>query len=100
VARPACRPCPPVIDGSKKTSQIFPDTSPDAERVLLDLLRKAPPWRKLELVGQLNETVRTLALSGLRLRHPQAGPEELRRRLAGMLLGEELATRVYGPLKE
>jgi hypothetical protein len=66
----------------------------------MDLLRKAPPRRKLELVGQLNETVRQLALAGLRLRHPKAGPAELRRRLAGMLLGEELATRVYGPLKE
>jgi len=80
-------------------SALFPDTTPEAERVLLDLLRKASPWRKLELVAQLNATVRTLALSGLRHRHPNASPEELRRRLADMLLGPELAARVYGPLK-
>ncbi len=79
-------------------STLFPDTRPEAERVQIELLRQAPPWRKLHMVGQMNQTVRTLALSGLRQRHPQATPEELRRRLADLLLGPELAARVYGPL--
>ena len=79
-------------------STLFPDTQPEAERVLIELLRQAPPWRKLDMVGQLNRTVRTLALSGLRQRHPQASPGELRRRLADLLLGPELAARAYGPL--
>jgi hypothetical protein len=79
-------------------STLFPDTRPEAERVQIELLRQAPPWRKLHMVGQMNQTVRTLALSGLRQRHPQATLEELRRRLADLLLGPELAARVYGPL--
>ncbi len=62
-------------------------------------MRQAPPWRKLEMVGQMNQAVRTLALSGLRQRHPQATQEELRRRLADLLLGPVLATEVYGPLE-
>jgi hypothetical protein len=66
--------------------------------VLIDLLRQAPPWRKLEMVGQMNQAVRTLALSGLRQRHPQAKPEELCRRLADLLLGPALAAQVYGPM--
>ena len=74
------------------------DTSPDAERVQIELMRRAPAWRKLELVGQMNETVRLLALSGLRQCYPQATPEELRRRLADLWLGAELAARVYGQL--
>lgn len=81
-----------------KTASLFPDTRPEAEAVLIELLRQAPPWRKLHMVGELNQTVRTLALSGLRARHPEAGPQELRRRLADLLLGPDLATRVYGPL--
>jgi hypothetical protein len=81
-------------------SVLFSDTSPEAEEVLIELLRKAPPWRKLEMVGQLNATVRTLALCGLKQRYPQATPEELRRRLADLLLGEELASKVYGPVPE
>lgn len=79
-------------------STLFPDTRPEAERVQIELLRQAPPWRKLHMVGQMNQTVRTLALSGLRQRHPQATLEELRRRLADLLLGPELAARLYGPL--
>jgi hypothetical protein len=51
------------------------------------------------MVGQMNQTLRTLALSGLRQRHPSATPEELRRRLADLLLGPTLAAQVYGPLK-
>ena len=79
-------------------SKLFPDTHPEAEAVLLQLLRKAPSWQKFKMVDQLNASVRTLALSGLRQRHPDAGPQELRRRLADMLLGAELAAMVYGPL--
>lgn len=33
---------------------LFSDTSPEAEAVLIDLLRQAPPWRKFEMVGELN----------------------------------------------
>ncbi len=62
-------------------STLFPDTRPEAERVQIELLRQAPAWRKLEMVGQLNQTVRTLALSGLRQRHPEVTPQELQRRL-------------------
>jgi hypothetical protein len=80
-------------------STLFPDTHPEAERVQIELLRQAPAWRKLEMVGQLNQTVRTLALSGLRQRHPEATPQELRRRLADLLLGPNLAAQVYGPLR-
>jgi len=32
------------------------------------------------------------------LRYPQASEGELRRRLAGLLLGEELACKIYGEL--
>ena len=78
---------------------LFPDTSPEAEAVLIGLLRQAPPWRKLYMVEQLNQTVRALALTGLRQRYPEATPQELRRRLADLLLGPDLARRAYGPLE-
>ena len=46
----------------------------------------------------LNRTARALALMGLRRRFPEASPDDLRRHLAGIILGEELAGRVYGPI--
>jgi hypothetical protein len=78
---------------------LFPDTDPKAERVLLELLRREPAWRKLEMVGQMNEAVRTLALNGLRSHYPNDSPDRLHRRLADLLLGPELAAKVYGPLE-
>jgi hypothetical protein len=66
----------------------------------IERLRQMPPWRKMELVGDLNEAVRTLALAGLRQRHPDDTPAQRRRRLADLMLGPELAARVYGPLQE
>ena len=73
------------------------DTQPDADRVQIELMRQVPSWRKLEMLGQLTQTVRLLAISGLRQRYPDATDRELRRRLADLLLGTEMAARVYGP---
>ncbi len=80
-------------------SRLFADTHPQMESLQIQLLRQAPPWRKLEMVWQMNAAVQDLALSGLMRRYPEDSPTKLRRRLAGLLLGEELATRVYGSLE-
>ncbi len=77
-------------------SSLFSDTSPAAEQVLVDLLHQAPVWRKMEMLAQLNAAAQEVALAGLRRRHPQASEAELRRHLAGLLLGEALAAKVYG----
>ena len=76
------------------------DTPAHVRRVQIELLRQMPTWRKLQLVGEMNRTVRQLALAGLRERHPDDSPELLQRRLADLLLGPELAEAVYGPLPE
>lgn len=73
------------------------DTTPEAEAVLLRLWRETPGWRKWQMMEELNRLARELALAGLRRRHPDASPEVLRRRLADLLLGPELAAQVYGP---
>lgn len=72
------------------------DISPEIEALQLKLLRQASPARKLELLAQMNATVRALALSGLRTRHPDDPPEIIQRRLADLILGAELASKVYG----
>ena len=73
------------------------DTLPEAEAILIRLWRETPAWRKWELMEDLNRTARALALAGLRHRYPNDSPEQLRRRLADLLLGQELAAKAYGP---
>ena len=74
------------------------DTAPEIETVLFKLWRETPTWRKLEMLEDLNRAARQLALAGLRRRFPDASPAVLRRHLADILLGAELAEQVYGPL--
>jgi hypothetical protein len=73
------------------------DTKPETEIVLLKLLRQTPVWRKLQLMTQLNDMTRVLALGGIRQQHPHATADQLQRLLADRLLGLELAAIVYGP---
>lgn len=70
------------------------DTSPDADEVLLKLLRKAPPWRKLQLVSDLNRALRELVLSELGERHPNKSDEELQFLLAERLYGTDVARAI------
>lgn len=76
------------------------DTTPDAESVMLDVYRRMPPWRKAALVDDANRTARQLAMAGLLARHPDESLARIRRRLLGLVLGEPLASRIYGSLSE
>ncbi|MCX6055264.1 MAG: hypothetical protein NTZ74_10190 [Chloroflexi bacterium] len=79
-------------------SALFSDTHPKMEALQIQLWRQASPTRKMEMVAQLNQSAKLLALAGLRSQYPQANQAELGRRLAGLLLGEEIAYKVYGEL--
>lgn len=74
------------------------DTTEAAARIVAAIYRDMPATRKLQLVDDANRTARFLALQGLRARHPGEPIERLRRRLLGLVLGEDLACRAYGPL--
>ena len=76
------------------------DTSPEAERVQIELLRKLRPARKLKLLSDLNELGRRLAMTGLRLRNPHATPEELERGYVRLTLGADLAAKVLSAREE
>jgi hypothetical protein len=81
-------------DGVMRTQSS--DTSLEAERVMIELLRRAPAWRRLQLADRMSATVRQLSMAGLRTRYPKASEAELRRRFADLHLGPELAAKVYG----
>lgn len=75
---------------------LSPDTHPRMEALQIQLWRGASPTRKMNMLAQLNSSARMLALTGLRSQYPQASQAVLRRKLADLLLGEELARKVYG----
>ena len=72
------------------------DTPPEMLRVQYDICRRVPTGRKLELVFDMYDTGRLLALAGLRMLHPGASEARLRRLWALKHLGRELFEQVYG----
>jgi hypothetical protein len=77
-------------------SALFSDTHPKMEALQIELWRAATPTQKMQMVAQLNNSARLLAMTGLRSQYPHADEAELRRRLADLLLGQDLARKVYG----
>ena len=76
-------------------SVLSSDTHPKMEALQIQVIRRMSAWKKISIVDDLNETVKAIAVSGIRQRHPNATPQEIRRMLAGLMLGEELARKVY-----
>ena len=72
------------------------DTSPEAERVLIEGYRKMPAWQKLQQVQELNQLAQQLALLDIRRQHPNASERELQLRLASRWLEPELMRQAFG----
>lgn len=77
---------------------LYTDTHPKMEAIQIQLWRQASPTRKMHILAQLNASARIMALSGLRSRFPNASEAELRFKLAVLLIGDELAHKVYGEI--
>jgi hypothetical protein len=88
--------------------RLFEDTHPDAEAVLIRLMREAPIWRKMAIIGQMNEKLRWLAGSMRRQTNQEAGvmgdlfeglflvTEVLERLGVRYYVGGSLASATYG----
>lgn len=74
------------------------DTGPEARAVLERLYGEMSAAEKLDRVRALTASANTLALTGLRRRHPSESDGTLLLRLAAIRLGQDLARRVYGDL--
>jgi len=73
----------------------YSDTHPKIEQMQIELIRKMPSWEKFAAIDDLNETVKSLALSGIMQRHPDATTVQIKRMLADILLGQDLAQKAY-----
>ncbi|HWT00921.1 MAG TPA: hypothetical protein VN256_11805 [Pyrinomonadaceae bacterium] len=72
------------------------DTTPEAERVLIELTRRTPMWKRAEQLFNLIHAGRVLILADLRRRYPNAGADELHKRMAARLLPREEVIRIFG----
>jgi hypothetical protein len=72
------------------------DTTPEAQRKEIELLRQLAPSQKLALAFALTDTMRGLVMADLQHRFPNADKEEIRRRFIARVLPREDVIRAYG----
>ena len=73
-----------------------PDTSVEAERILVQRYQTMSSADKLRVFRQLSRASQELALAGLRRRHPDASARELRLRLAATRLAPKALRDAFG----
>lgn len=78
-------------------SVLFPDTHPQMEALQIQLWRQASPTRKMNMLAQCNKWRKCWRLWDCAPNIPRPA-RPIRRRLAGLLLGEVAARKVYGEI--
>jgi hypothetical protein len=66
------------------------DTAPEAQRAQIDLFRRMTAVDKLRCIRDLSLAADTVALAGLRSRHPHLDRPELLLRLAVLRYGRDM----------
>lgn len=70
------------------------DTSPEIERVQIELLRKMSPAKKFNLVRSMTRTMIQASRANIQALHPDADENEHRLLFIELYYGKELADRV------
>jgi len=63
------------------------DTSPEVAAIQAEIFRRMTPSQRLRMALEMSESMRNVALSGLRSRRPDLNEEELSRELMRIMYG-------------
>lgn len=63
------------------------DTSPEAAAVQEEIFRRMSPSQRFRMAIEMSESMRNLALEGLRSRRPELNEQELSRELMRLMYG-------------
>ncbi|MFL5625587.1 MAG: hypothetical protein ACJ788_08325 [Ktedonobacteraceae bacterium] len=75
------------------------DTSPEAERVQIELLRKASPAKRFGLARSLSQSLIQASRQTIKRLHPELSQEELDLLFIEFNYGKDLANRVRADLE-
>lgn len=75
---------------------LWPDTHPDAERVLIEGYRRMSDADKMRCMAELARLAKQLAAEDVRRRHPQADEREVQLRVASRWLDADLMRKAFG----
>jgi hypothetical protein len=75
------------------------DTSEEAWEVYLDILRKMTPEQRMMRAFRLTDTMRDVAMSGIRQRHPEYDDSQVRMALLGITMSKEQWRQHFGDME-
>ncbi len=76
------------------------DTSPEMERMQIEIYRKMSPARRLQVAMELTQLSRKLMAAGVRLRHPEYNEEQVRLAAIRLTISEKLFLAAYPHARE
>ncbi len=76
------------------------DTSPEMERVQIELIRKASSAKLFGLVRSMSQTMMQASRENIRRLHPDANKEELTLIFVELYYGKELANLVHTQMEK
>ena len=81
---------------------LSPDTTPEAQQMHFELMRRLPGWKRLSMAFELTHATRQLVLADIRHSFAGASDEEIRRRFIARVLPRKDVISAYGfdPKKE
>lgn len=71
------------------------DTTPEAERIQLEIFRRMGPEKRLKAAIGLSRTCRELLIEGVRRRHPEYDQRQIRVAVIRLILPEKLFLEAY-----
>jgi hypothetical protein len=82
-----------MLDGTARGAS---DTSPEVERMMVEIWRRTTPEQKLRRVLSIGRSINELVRGYLRTQYPDATPREIELRLAARNLDRETMIKVFG----
>jgi hypothetical protein len=73
---------------------ISPDTTPDAHRKQIEILRKMSPEKRALISFELSDNVRQNAIAGIKKLHPDFTQTQIRRELLRRMVPDELFQKI------
>ena len=75
------------------------DTAIEAARRQFEILRKLGPERRLEMVFELSDNLRSIVEAGVRGRHPDYDEQAVRQEVLRLMIGETLFRQMCSDTK-
>jgi len=76
------------------------DTTINAEKVQIDILRQMKPEQRLQMAVNLARTTRKLLMEGVRMRHPDYSEDQIRLATIRLILKDDLFLSAYPDAKD